>query len=75
MTRYSISALRANLYRLLDRVLETGEPLEIERNGARLRIAPLDQAGRLDRLRPHPDFLVGDPEEIVHLDWSDEWRT
>jgi antitoxin (DNA-binding transcriptional repressor) of toxin-antitoxin stability system len=75
MTRYSVSALRANLYRLLDRVLETGEPLEIERNGARLRIAPLDRAGRLDRLQAHPGFLVGDPEEIVHLDWSDEWRT
>ena len=74
MARYSISALRANLYRLLDRVLETGEPLEIERNGARLRIAPLVRPGRLERLRPHPGFLLGDPEEIVHLDWSGEWR-
>lgn len=75
MIRYSISALRANLYRLLDRVLETGVPLEIERNGARLRIAPIEPAGRLERLRPHPGFLIGDPDEIVHLDWSEEWRT
>lgn len=73
--RYSVSALRANLYRLLDRVLETGVPLEVERNGMHLRIAPLAGGGRLDRLRPHPDFLVGDPESIVHLDWSGEWRT
>lgn len=74
MPRYSVSALRANLYRLLDRVLETGEPLEIERHGARLRIAPLERPGRLERLRPHPGFLPGDPDEIVHLDWSAEWR-
>lgn len=73
--RLSISALRANLYRLLDRVLETGIPLEVERKGARLRIAPLEPAGRLARLRPHPGYLPGDPEDIVHLDWSGEWRT
>lgn len=76
MTRsYSISSLRANLYRLLDRVLETGEPLEIERKGARLRITTLEGGDRLARLRPHPDYLLGDPEDIVHLDWSAEWRT
>lgn len=76
MTRtYSISALRANLYRLLDRVLETGEPLEIERKGARLRIATLEGGDRLARLRPHPGYLPGDPEDIVHLDWSGEWRS
>lgn len=73
--RYSISALRANLYRLLDRVLETGVPLEIERKGAFLRIATLEGPGRLARLRPHPEYLPGDPEDIVHIDWSGEWRT
>ena len=72
---YSISALRANLYRLLDRVLETGVPLEIERHGARLRVTTVGGASRLDRLRPHPGYLPGDPEDIVHLDWSGEWRT
>lgn len=71
--RYTVSALRADLYRLLDRVLDTGVPLEIERKGARLRIAPVEGTRRLDRLRPHPDYLRGDPEAIVHLDWSDEW--
>lgn len=71
---YSISASRANLYRLIDRLLETGVPLEIERKGARLRIATMEQPERLSRLKRHPDFLVGDPEDIVHVDWSGEWR-
>lgn len=71
---YSVARLRANLYRLLDRVLETGVPLEVERKGRRLRIVPVDGGGRLERLRPRPEYLNADPESLVHLDWSDEWR-
>ena len=71
---YSATALRADLYRLLDRVLETGVPIDIERNGRRVRIAPADAPSRLDRLKPMPGLIVGDPEEIVHLDWSGEWQ-
>lgn len=68
------SALRQDIYRLLDRVLETGEPLEIERNGKRLLVTLADAPPKLSRLTPHPDFLVGDPEDFVHIDWSDEWH-
>lgn len=71
---YSVTALRANLYRLLDQVLETGIPIEVERNGARLRIAPVESASRLDRLRPHPGAIIGDEEDLVHMDWSGEWH-
>jgi hypothetical protein len=71
---YSVSRLRANLYRVIDQVLETGEPVEIERNGQRLRIVPAESAGRLAALRPHPDYLRDDPESLVHMDWSDEWK-
>lgn len=67
------SRLRANLYRILDRVLATGEPVEIERKGHRLRIVA-ESGRKLDALRPHPDYLPGDPEELVHVDWSDQWR-
>lgn len=71
---YSVSRLRADLYRVLDRVLETGVPVEIERNGKRLRIVPAEREGRLKNLTPHPEFLRADPESLVHMDWSDEWR-
>ncbi|MEO5510611.1 MAG: type II toxin-antitoxin system Phd/YefM family antitoxin [Longimicrobiales bacterium] len=69
-----MSALRADLYRLLDRVLETGIPLVVERKGESLLVIPARKAGRLARLKPRPGYLKGDPEEIVHLDWSSEWR-
>lgn len=74
MESYTVTALRADLYRVLDRVLETGIPIEVERNGQRLRIAPAAPTGRLERLRAHPGAIVGDREELVHIDWSDEWR-
>ena len=32
------SKLRQDIYRLLDQVLKTGEPVIVERNGRRLRI-------------------------------------
>lgn len=71
--RYSATKLRANLYRVLDRVLATGIPVEIERGGKLLRIVPAEPVDKLKRLRPHPEYLACDPEEIVHLDWYSAW--
>jgi len=68
------SELRQNVYRLLDQVLETGVPLEIERKGRRLRLTATDAPSKLDRLVRHADAIVGDPEELVHIDWSAEWQ-
>lgn len=71
---YSVSRLRADIYRVLDRVLETGVPVEVERHGQRLRIVPAETGQRLANLAPHPEYLLADPEALVHLDWSGEWR-
>ena len=68
------SRLRENVYRILDEVLETGVPVEIERRGKILKIVPGEPRDKLDNLQPRPDFLLCDPEELVHLDWSGEWR-
>lgn len=70
----SASRLRADIYRLLDEVLETGQALEIERRGRVLEIVPKDTGPRLDRLPRRPDFIAGDPEDLISLDWSGEWR-
>jgi len=67
------SELRKNIYQLLDQVLETGVPLEIDRKGKKLRIAPEEPVDRLANLKRR-DCLVGDPEDIVHMDWSAEWQ-
>lgn len=68
------SELRQNVYRLLDEVLGTGRPLEIERHGQLLRISPAAAASRLERIAPRPELIVGDPDELVSWDWSASWR-
>lgn len=67
------SRLRQDIYRILDRVLETGVPVEIERHGKVLRIVPPEDCSKLDSLRRR-DYLKVDPEEFVHIDWSDTWQ-
>ena len=71
--KLSLTKARADLYKIVDRVLETGVPVEIERRGRKIRIVPVRPKSKLDNLLKHPGTIVGDPEEIVHLDWSEEW--
>lgn len=67
--------LRQHIYRLLDHVIETGEPLDITRKGHHLRLVANDPGPRdiFDRITGNPDVIVGDPEDLVHMDWSSEW--
>lgn len=66
------SRLRADIYRILDRVLETGVPVEIERKGRMLRIVADTAPSKLANLTRRP-YLAGDPEELVEMDWSESW--
>jgi hypothetical protein len=68
------SKVRENIYKILDQVLETGVPVEIQRRGKRLRIVAVEAPERLKNLPKRSGFLRCDPEAIVHLDWSGEWR-
>lgn len=70
------SALRANVYRILDEVVATGEPVEIVRGGHTLKIIvdEPNRTSRLERVRTSPESLKVDPEDIIHIDWSGEWN-
>ena len=66
------SKFRSNIYRLLDQVIDTGEPLLIKRRKEILKVIPVRKFLKLDRLIRH-SCLKGDPESIVHCDWLKEW--
>jgi antitoxin (DNA-binding transcriptional repressor) of toxin-antitoxin stability system len=68
------SELRANIYKLLDQALETGIPVEVERKGKLLRITPDAPASKLGRLPRRSGFIRGEADDLVHLDWSSEWK-
>ena len=68
------SKLREDIYKILDGILATGEPVEIERKGRVLRIvADQPSTSRLSRIKKR-DFIIGDPEDLVEIDWSKEWN-
>jgi ribosomal-protein-alanine N-acetyltransferase len=46
---------------------------EFVRHGIEFVLYTLGRS-KTGRLTPHPGTIVGDPEDLVHLDWSDEWR-
>ncbi len=69
----SSTKLRENIYALLDEVLATGTPLEVERKGRKLLIIPQAPASKLQRLQAR-NTIKGSPEEIVHMDWSKDWK-
>jgi hypothetical protein len=71
--RYTASERRADVYRVLDRVLDRGVPVEIERKGRVLKIVEDRTDSKLSRLVERP-YLRGDPNDIVHLDWSQSWK-
>ena len=72
MAAISATRLRQNLYNILDSVVDTGVPVEVERRGRLLRIVAEEPGSKWDRLTAH-HVVVGDPDELVHIDWSGEW--
>ncbi|GAG19940.1 unnamed protein product [marine sediment metagenome] len=69
----TITYLRQNIYKLFDHVFETGIPLEVNKNGKKLRIVPENKPSKLSNLKKHNLFNCK-PKEILNLDWSDTWE-
>ncbi len=67
--------LRADLYRLLDAIVASGEPLLVRRGAVTLRIAVAAHPDAPPMLPPplRQDLIVGDPDDLVHMDWSGAW--
>lgn len=73
MKSYTPSKLRAHIYRVLDKVVETGQPVAIERKGNLLHIVPSNPKSRLANLKKRK-IIRGTSNSIVHCDWSNLWK-
>lgn len=73
MEKITITALRQNLFNVIDRILATGEPVEIERHGKRLLLMPEQGGSKLARLKKR-QLIAGDaatlPDEKV-WEWDE----
>ena len=65
---------RKDLFNLLDMILESGKTLEINRNGHIFKVIPPKKTNKLDRLIAHKDAIIGDSDDFISMDWSNEWQ-
>ena len=71
----SATKLRADLYRVIEGVINSGVPVEIELRGKKVRIVPAEQRDKLANLVKRPGAL-GAPGRIDQARTFDEarWR-
>lgn len=76
--KVTATKLRSELYQILDRVLATGEPVEVTRAEGTVVIKPLLAEKRSRpakrKPKPNPNLVVGDPDELIHFDWVSHWK-
>ncbi|MFQ5345144.1 MAG: type II toxin-antitoxin system Phd/YefM family antitoxin [Mariprofundus sp.] len=66
--------LRKDVYHLLDQVVNSGEIIEVKRKGKLVRIVPVGSVSKLASLKPHSSAITGNPDDLVHTDWSENWK-
>ena len=64
--------LRGNIYNLLDEVIDTGIPIEINKGGKLLKIVPSEKVDKFLNLVPRSGVIEGKPEDLVDLHWDEE---
>ncbi|MEM9776092.1 MAG: type II toxin-antitoxin system Phd/YefM family antitoxin [Chloroflexota bacterium] len=64
--------LRSNIYNLLDEVLASGIPIEINKGGQRLKIVPVEPPDKLANLKRRPNVIQGDPNDLPEITWEGE---
>lgn len=72
MKTITVTELRGNIFKLLDEVLRTGVPIEVNKGGKKVRIVPAEVSNKLQNLVSRPDVINGDPEDIVNTTWEKE---
>jgi prevent-host-death family protein len=72
MKTITVTELRGNIFKLLDGVLRTGAPIEVNKGVKKVRIVPAQVSDKLRNLVSRPDVINGDPEDIVNTTWEKE---
>jgi len=72
--RLTASKLRQEVYKILDEIIRTGRPAEIERNGNILKIVPVKHRfSKLSKLKKRR-LSEEDSDNFEHIDWNSEWK-
>jgi hypothetical protein len=68
--------LRKNIFSILDKVLDEGNPIEIERCNRTLKIISDNPPSKIERLKSkkRKKSFVGNSDDILTIDWVAEWK-
>jgi hypothetical protein len=72
MRPISLTALRNNLFKIVDQVIQTGNPVLLERKGQKLKIVLEEKKSKLENLKPR-NCITGDPDDLVQVKVG-EWH-
>ena len=62
--------LRGNIFKLLDEVLSTGIPSEINKGGKKLRIVPVGKSDRFENIISRPNVIQGHRNDLADIHWK-----
>ena len=72
MKTITATELRGNIYNLLDEVLKTGIPIQINKGGKKLKIMPVSEVNKLKNLVSRPGVIKGNPDDLADISWEKE---
>ena len=72
MKTITVTELRGNIYNLLDEVLKTGIPIQINKKGGKLKIMPVGEINKLENLVSRPGVIKGNPDDLAGISWEKE---
>jgi prevent-host-death family protein len=72
MKTITATELRGNIYKLLDEVLKTGIPIQINKGGGELKIMPVSGINKLKNLVSRPGVIKGNPDDLADISWEKE---
>ena len=72
--KLTASKLRQDVYKILDKIILTGNAVEIERNGSILKIIPVKRSySKLSKLKRRK-VTDENSDNFTHVDWTEEWK-
>ena len=70
----TVTELKQKIFSEIDKVIATGQPIENERKGHRLKIILEEKKSKLSSLSRKDDVVACSDYELIYNNWVKEWR-
>ncbi len=70
----NLTQLRQNIFNAIDKVIETGNPIEINRRGHKLKIVLEAKKSKLASLVKRNNVIKCSNDDLIYNNWIREWN-